>query len=324
MSGLATWRERLVSSPELLRTIAPPTVLVALVVIIQVLTPGFVTQESLVVVLADASMLFIMAAGATFAILLGGIDLSIQAVASLASVILAQLLPGYGVMAFPAAILAGLFFGIVSGVVHVRMRVPSFVATLATGGVVAGLALLAAHGRAITIEEGGRLETAWANGSVWGLPTVFFIALTIGILGFLTLRYSHFGRYSIAVGAGESAAWAAGINVDRTKIIAFAISGTLAAVGGTILACRLSSGSPTLANQLLLPAIAAVIVGGTAITGGLGGLVRTAIGALIISIVRIGMTFVGVDIFAQQAVFGAVLILAVAITIDRSKIAVIK
>lgn len=324
MSVPATWRERLASSPEALRSIAPPAVLIALVVIIQVLTPGFVTQESLVVVLADASMLFIMAAGATFAILLGGIDLSIQAVASLASVILAQLLPGYGLLAFPAAILAGLVFGIVSGFVHVRLRVPSFVATLATGGVVAGLALLAAHGRAITIEEGGRLNTAWANGSLWGLPTVFFIALAIGILGFLILRYSHFGRYSIAVGAGESAAWAAGINVDRTKIIAFAISGTLAAIGGTILACRLSSGSPTLANQLLLPAIAAVIVGGTAITGGLGGLARTAIGALIISIVRIGMTFVGVDIFAQQAVFGAVLIAAVAITIDRSKMAVIK
>ena len=324
MSVPATWRERLASSPEALRSIAPPAVLIALVVIIQVLTPGFVTQESLVVVLADASMLFIMAAGATFAILLGGIDLSIQAVASLASVILAQLLPGYGLLAFPAAILAGLLFGIVSGFVHVRLRVPSFVATLATGGVVAGLALLAAHGRAITIEEGGRLNTAWANGNLWGLPTVFFIALAIGILGFLILRYSHFGRYSIAVGAGESAAWAAGINVDRTKIIAFAISGTLAAIGGTILACRLSSGSPTLANQLLLPAIAAVIVGGTAITGGLGGLARTAIGALIISIVRIGMTFVGVDIFAQQAVFGAVLIAAVAITIDRSKMAVIK
>ena len=126
------------------------------------------------------------------------------------------------------------------------------------------------------------------------------------------------------MGAGEPAAWAAGINVDRTKIIAFAISGTLAAIAGVILAARLSSGSPSLANQLLLPAIAAVIVGGTAITGGLGGVGRTAVGALIISIVRIGMTFVGVNIFAENIVFGAVLIAAVAITIDRSKIAIIK
>ncbi|RUX93966.1 ABC transporter permease, partial [Mesorhizobium sp. M2A.F.Ca.ET.040.01.1.1] len=100
--------------------------------------------------------------------------------------------------------------------------------------------------------------------------------------------------------------------------------GMLAAVAGVVLAARLSSGSPALANQLLLPAIAAVIVGGTAITGGLGGVARTAVGALIISIVRIGMTFVGVNIFLENMVFGAVLIAAVAITIDRSKIAVIK
>jgi ribose transport system permease protein len=109
----------------------------------------------------------------------------------------------------------------------------------------------------------------------------------------------------LAVGAGEPAAIAAGINVDRTKIIAFAVSGTLAAIAGVILAARLSSGSPSLANQLLLPAIAAVIVGGTAITGGLGGVARTAVGALIISIVRIGMTFIGVNIFFENVVFGA-------------------
>jgi len=106
--------------------------------------------------------------------------------------------------------------------------------------------------------------------------------------------------------------------------MAFAASGLLAALAGTILAARLSSGSPSLANQLLLPAIASVIVGGTAITGGLGGIGRTAVGALTVSIVRIGMTFVGVDIFAEQMVFGAVLIGAVALTIDRSKVPVIK
>jgi ribose transport system permease protein len=275
-------------------------------------------------VLADTSVLFILATGETFVILLGGIDLSIQALASLASVIVAQLLPSLGLGAFPVAIVTGLLFGIVSGMVHVRLRVPSFVATLASGGVVAGLALLAAHGRAITIEEEGRAHTDWINSSTFGLPNVIAIAALVGLAGFFILRYTRFGRYSVAVGAGEPAALAAGVNVDRTKIIGFAISGTLAALAGIILAARLSSGSPSLANQLLLPAIAAVIVGGTAITGGLGSVGRTAIGALIISVVRIGMTFIGVNIFAENIVFGAMLIAAVAITIDRSKIAIIK
>jgi ribose transport system permease protein len=302
----------------------PPALLIVLVSIVEIGSPGFLTGETLALLLSNTAVLFILATGVTFVILIGGIDLSIQAVASLASVILAQLLPSMGLLAFPVAIAAGLVFGILSGVVHVWLRVPSFVATLATGGVVAGMALWLANGRAITIEEGGRASTSWINATIAGTPVVVLIAIGVGLASYLGLRYSRFGRQSLAVGAGEPAAYAAGINVDRTKIVAFALSGTLAAIAGVILAARLSSGSPSLANQLLLPAIAAVIVGGTAITGGLGGVGRTAVGALIISIVRIGMTFVGVNIFAENVVFGAVLIAAVAITIDRSKIAIIK
>jgi ribose transport system permease protein len=302
----------------------PPALLVGLVLIIEIAAPGFLTGETLTLLLSNTAVVFILATGVTFVILIGGIDLSIQAVASLSSVILAQLLPRFGLGAFPIAIFAGLIFGALSGYVHVRLKVPSFVATLATGGVVAGIALWAAQGRAITIEEGGRANTAWINDTIAGMPTVVLIATVIGLLAFFALRYTRFGRHSLAVGAGEPAAMAAGINVERTKIIAFAVSGTLAAIAGAILAARLSSGSPNLANQLLLPAIAAVIVGGTAITGGLGGVARTAVGALIISIVRIGMTFIGINIFAENVVFGSVLILAVAITIDRSKIAIIK
>jgi len=307
-----------------LRNVAPPAVLVVLIAVIGIASPGFLRADTLLVILSDTAVLFVLAAGATFAILIGGIDLSIQSVASLASVVLTQLLPRLGLWAFVVAILAGVASGFASGLVHVRLRVPSFVATLATGGVVAGLGLLASNGRAITIEETSRLDTTWMNQSLGGVPVVVIIAIAAGVASFLALRYTRFGRRCIAVGAGEPAAWAAGINVDRTKILAFTVSGALAALAGVILACRLSSGSPNLANQTLLPAIAAVIVGGTAITGGLGGIERTAVGALIISIVRIGMTFVGVDIFAEQMVFGAVLIGAVSVTIDRSKIAIIK
>ena len=302
----------------------PPILLAGLILIVEIGSPGFLTGETLTLLFANTAVLFILATGVTFVILIGGIDLSIQSVASLASVILAQLLPSLGSLAFPVAILAGLGFGLLSGFVHVRLRVPSFVATLASGGVVAGIALWSAQGRAITIEESGRASIAWINGSVFGVPAAVLIAVVVGLAGFLVLRYTRFGRHSMAVGAGEPAAIAAGINVDRTKIIAFAISGMLAAVAGVTLAARLSSGSPSLANQLLLPAIAAVIVGGTAITGGLGSIERTAVGALIISIVRLGMTFVGVNIFFENVVFGSMLILAVAITIDRSKIAIIK
>ena len=116
-----------------------------------------------------------------------------------------------------------------------------------------------------------------------------------------------FGRYSAAIGAGEPAAYASGVKVNRQKVIAFVLSGGFAALAGVVLAGRLASGSPTLAAELLLPSIAAVVVGGTAITGGVGSIWRTLVGALIISVVRIGMTFLGVNIFAQNIVFGVVL-----------------
>ena len=135
---------------------------------------------------------------------------------------------------------------------------------------------------------------------------------------------TRFGRYSAAIGAGEAAAYASGVKVGRQKVLALTLSGAFAGLAGVVLAGRLSSGSPTLANELRPPAIAAVVVGGTAITGGVGSIWRTLVGALIISVVRIGMTFVGVNIFAQQIVFGVVLMMAVAITIDRSKIPIVK
>ena len=310
--------------PERLRDLAPLALLLLLCVGIQAVAPGFATRGTLAVILADMASLFVLAAGVTFVILLGGIDLSIQSVASLGSVVLAQSVNHAGPAAFLAVLATGLLFGVVSGIVHVRLRVPSFIATLATGGVASGIALLLSDGQTITIGESGRRYTVWLNGSSLGIPDTFLLAVGIGAIGFVVLRYTRFGRYSQAVGAGEPAAAAAGINVDRVKIMAFAASGMLAATAGAILGCRMSSGSPALANQQLLPAIAAVIVGGTAISGGLGGMLRTAMGALIIAVVQLGMTFVGVNIFAQQTVFGLMLVAAVAVTIDRSKLAVIK
>ena len=188
-----------------------------------------------------------------------------------------------------------------------------------------GLSLLMEGGRTVSLTDEGREQAAWISGAwAFGVPNVILIAIVVAIGGMLAQRYTRFGRYSAAIGAGEPAARAAGISVDPHKIIAFGLSGAFASLAGVVLAARLASGSPDLANQLLLPAIAAVIVGGTAITGGVGSIGRTMVGALIVSIVRIGMTYVGVDIFAQQIVFGAALIFAVFVTIDRSKIPIIK
>jgi ribose transport system permease protein len=310
--------------PDDLRKWLPLATLAALILVIGIAQPSFLQPSTLIELASDTAVLFILATGVTFVIMLGGIDLSIQSMASLASVIVALTVARLGYGSFLLAIVIGAIAGFLSGIVHVRLKIPSFIATLAMGGVLFSSALVLSKERSITLDEAGRAYQAWITGQVFGLPNVIFVGLLVLAIAHVLQAHTRFGRYSAAIGAGEPAAYASGVKVGRQKIFAFVLSAAFAALAGVVLAGRLASGSPTLAAELLLPSIAAVVVGGTAITGGVGSVWRTLVGALIISVVRIGMTFLGVNIFAQNIVFGAVLIAAVAVTIDRTKIPIVK
>jgi ribose transport system permease protein len=310
--------------PEDIRKWLPLATLAVLIILVGIAKPSFLQPGTLIELASDTAVLFILATGVTFVIMLGGIDLSIQSMASLASVIVALTITRLGYGSFLLAIVIGAIAGFLSGIVHVRLKIPSFIATLAMGGVLFSAALVISKERSITLDETGRAYQAWITSQAFGLPNVIFIGLLVLAAAHVVQAHTRFGRYSAAIGAGEPAAYASGVKVGRQKIFAFVLSAAFAAVAGVVLAGRLASGSPTLAAELLLPSIAAVVVGGTAITGGVGSIWRTLVGALIISVVRIGMTFLGVNIFAQNIVFGAVLIGAVAITIDRTKIPIVK
>lgn len=303
----------------------PVLTLLALVILVGLVDPSFLSFQTLMVLTSDTMTLFLMAAGATFVILMGGIDLSVQAVASMTSVIVAAALPELGILAIPAAVAAGALAGLAGGVSHTKLRIPSFISTLAVGGVVTTIAFLLSDARSINISGEARDAHLYLLvGETWGVKNEIWVGLIVlAILVFVQLR-TPFGRLARAIGAGERAVIASGVRVDRVKAIAFLVSGATAGFSGAVMAARLGSGSPTLANEFLLPAIAAIILGGTALTGGVGGVWRTFIGALIIAVVRIGMTFLGVSVFAQQIVFGVALVAAVAATIDRSKIRIVK
>jgi ribose transport system permease protein len=313
-----------VYSPNAVRAAAPSIFLAVLIVGISIKVPEFASARSILAVLSDAAPLALLAAGLTFVILIGAIDLSVQAVASLSSVIAALLVPRFGFSGFALALAGGLASGLLSGVAYVKLQVPSFIATLASGGIVTGVALYLSKAATITIDEESRTYFDWVNGTILGVPGYIAVSAIVLAVCFVIQNYTRFGRYSLAIGSGEAAAWAAGVKVPRQKIVALALCGLLAALVGVLLAGRQLSGSPTLANELLLPSIAAVLVGGTAITGGVGGIGQTIIGALIVSVIRIGMTFLGINIFAQQIVFGVFLILAVGLTIDRTKLPFVK
>jgi len=309
---------------EDLRKWLPLGTLVVLVLVVGIVQPSFLQPATLLGLAGDTAVLFVLATGVTFVIMLGGIDLSIQSMASLASVVVALTVARLGYGAALLAIAIGALAGLASGIVHVRLKIPSFIATLAMGGILFSAALVISKERSITLDESGRAYQSWITGQSFGWPNVVIVGLIVLAIAHILQAHTRFGRYSAAIGAGEPAAYASGVKVGKQKIFAFALSAGFAAFAGVILAGRLASGSPTLAAELLLPSIAAVVVGGTAITGGVGSIWRTLVGALIISVVRIGMTFLGVNIFAQNIVFGAVLIGAVAITIDRTKIPIVK
>lgn len=308
-----------------LQTLIPLCVLLVLVVMIGLYDRTFFSVNNILTLSADTMTLFLMASGVTLVIMMGGIDLSVQAVASMTSCILAAYLPHLGFWALPLAVAGGVIAGISGGLVSTRLKIPSFIATLAVSGVVTSAGYWFSNTRSINISADDRAAYLfWAVGNSLGVPNeiwvgVFFMVVLGGILGL-----TPFGRIVRAIGSQELAAIASGIDVERAKIIAYMLSGTMAGIAGIIMAARLGSGSPTLANEFLLPAIACIIVGGTAITGGVGSIWRTFVGALIVQVVRIGMTFVGISVFTQQIVFGFILVAAVAATMDRAKIAVIK
>ncbi|MFL9989120.1 ABC transporter permease [Paraburkholderia sediminicola] len=308
-----------------LRDNAPFAALVALYVLIEIAQPGFITLSTQLGLLADSSTLFIMAAGTTFVVLLGSIDLSLQAVASLASVMVALFLPRYGAWAAVIALGASFAIGLLSGVIQTVLRIPSFIATLAISGIASAAALTLSGTRSIAISDDMRnASLGWTTGTSLDIPHEILLAVAVFAFCWFLHRSTVFGRHTDAIGAGEPAAIASGVRVSVTKCLVFATSSFFAGLAGVVMAGRLGSGSPTLANQFLLPAIAAVIVGGTALTGGSGGIVRTLIGALLVSVARVGMTFVGISVFAQQIVFGVILIIAVTVAFDRSKVLVIK
>lgn len=310
---------------DTLQAVIPPAVLALLVVLISIYDPRFFSGANLETILADTMTLFLMASGLTLVIMLGGIDLSVQAVASMTSCILAAYLGTIGGFSILAAVIGGAVAGMISGLVTIRLRIPSFIATLAVGGLVTSAGFWFSDTRSVNIPRDlSDSYLRWAVGDLFGISAEIWVGIFFLIALSILLSMTPFGRFVRAVGAQERAAIASGIDVDKVKLWCFVTSGAMAGVAGIVMGARLGSGSPTLANEFLLPAIAAVIVGGTAITGGVGSVWRTLVGALIIQVVRIGMTFMGVSVFAQQIVFGLILVAAVAVTMDRSKVLVIK
>lgn len=303
----------------------PWITLVVLVAIVGVVDDTFLKPANLLSLAADIVPLFVMALGLTFAIYIGGIDLSAQSVANMVTVIASVYLASLGLGVALLCIGAGFLLGMLSGYVTTRLLVPSFISTLAVGGIAFSLAQWLSGQRALNMDATQRDQLfGWMISNSGGIPNELFIAAALLAITLFIERRTTLGRALKAVGTGELAAAASGINVARYKILAFAISGALAAVAGLMFSIKLSGGAPTIANGFLLPAIVAVLVGGTPLTGGVGGVLNTAVGTLIVAVIRASMLYFEIDATKQQMFFGLILIVAIALTIDRAKLRTVK
>ncbi|MGW2095912.1 ABC transporter permease [Promicromonospora sukumoe] len=299
---------------------------IALVVLLAALTiadPGFLTLSSLTAAVRTAAPLIVLAAGATVVVLCGGIDLSIAALCSLATVFFALWLPDLSGATTLAIIAATAAIGALQGVVHVLLRIPSFIVTLGGMSIFAAIALVISDAGPIPLAD--RDSTKWLTLYVAGvLPMAFVVALVLVAVVSLVLKLTPLESWVRATGYSESAARLGGAPVDLVKIGAFTLSGACAGLAAVMLVSRNFSGSPTMADNLLLPAVAAIVVGGTAITGGHGSLWRSLAGALVVTLLRVGLPIVGVPSAYEQILYGAIIVAAVALTLDRSKVLIIK
>jgi ribose/xylose/arabinose/galactoside ABC-type transport system permease subunit len=307
----AYWLRRLRQRQSTLSTLIP---LVMLWIALTIASPHFLTYDNAVNVLLNAAPLALIAGGMTLALIAAEIDLSVGSVVALVGSLAALLSVKVGVpwpLVLVGAIAAGALVGVINGWFTTRLGMPSFVATLAMLGIARGVALLITQGQPIY----GLPDTiAWlGQGELWIVPVPIVLAALILAGLHFALSRTRFGLNVYAVGGNPEAARLSGVDVPGVKMAVLVLSAVLASVGGLILAARLNAGSGTVGADLLLDAIAAVVIGGTSLLGGVGRVTGTVLGVLLIASIRNGLVLLNVSAFWQQVAIGALILLAVSV-----------
>jgi ribose/xylose/arabinose/galactoside ABC-type transport system permease subunit len=312
VEGVGGGRQRL-DARDILARYGTFIALIALIVVAALLSPRFLTPVNLMNVLRQTAIVGVLGIGMTYVILTAGIDLSVGAALALSAVLLAGTLESTGniILAMLVAVLAGMAVGFGNGLGVTLGRVQPFVMTLGMLGIARSIAFLYTGGEPIPVLDRNFLTLG--IGYVWRIPIPSLIFIAILVVAALGLRYTPFGRAVYAIGSNEEAARLSGIAVGRVKTAVYVISGATAGVGAIMYCSQFASAPPIAGEGYELDAIAAVVVGGTSLFGGQGGVIGTFFGALIIGILSNILNLMGVSPFAQPLATGALIILAVLI-----------
>ena len=309
--------------------IAPVIVLIALMIFFMALEPSFLSAGNIRALLNQLSIPLILALGLTFVVLMGSIDLSVDGVMGLAASLVSLLILNdknvvdLGFFGLILTIMVTGAIGLLSGFIHVKGRIPSFMVTFAMSSIAAGIGILSYQGIPANIEY--PLIKEIANNDIGGLvPITFLVALGVFVITFIIQRYTSHGRYIYAIGQNENIPRVSGVNVDKVKILTFMLAGILIGVAGILSAGKLARGTILSGQNQLFPALTAVVVGGTSLSGGKGSVVNTLLGAAIVTVLQNGLFMLGVEPEIQTGVQGLIILAAVALSVTRGRKQVVK
>jgi ribose/xylose/arabinose/galactoside ABC-type transport system permease subunit len=300
--------------------LASVIVIILLAIVFSIFQSRFLSTTNLRNIADQMSVLLVISVAGTFPILIGGIDLSVGSVASLTGVVLSLCIQPGGLGAGAAiciGLLVGVGCGLLNGLLIALARVPSFLVTLGTYFALGGVAAWSVQGTPLPANSASLSKVF--DGSLGGvLPILFLWALGVLLLAVLGCRYTRLGRHFYAVGGSELATIIAGVNVRFIKVAAFTLAGVLAGFSGLLLSIHTLTGDPNQGSSLLLPSIGAIVIGGTALSGGTGGPSRTLVGVVLLTVLTNGMQLLAVNPYLQLVVEGAVVVVAVILNSEKT------
>lgn len=307
-----------------LTKLLPPVAVMALLIVFSLRNPQFLSLYNIGNILDFANTYFIAGIGLTFVILIGSIDLSIGAMISLDTIIFIIMINAIGFWAYPIIIAIGIALGMFNGVILMRLKIPSFIVTLGTAGIFMSLALIFSGAGPIGLVPKQLHTLSFLTARLGPFTVNHLLGMILFIVFQIVQSKTFFGKTVYAVGNSEVTTKLSGLPIARTKIISFAISGLCTALASIVIVSIMLSAAPATGPPYMLLVIATVVVGGTALSGGLGGVFNTLLGSFLLSILGNGMNVIGINIYYQQIIHGAIIVAAVSLTLDRSKIKIVK
>jgi len=287
---------------------------------LSIASPYFLSFDNIIIVIRQAVFVAIIGFGMTFVISMGGIDLSVGATLAIAGIIIADIiLKGTNIyLAILLVLMLGVLIGFINGVIIAKIGVTDFIATLAMMSILRGIIMVYSKGMPIFGLRFPEFQVL-AQGFLGPIPVPVIIAAVLLVLCLYLFNRTKFGRYTVSIGSNAEAARLVGINIPKIKILVYTLTGLLAALSGILLTSRLEAATPEAGSGYELDVIAATVIGGTSLSGGRGNLIGTAVGAVLMAMVRNGLNLLNINVFWHQVIIGIIILIAVALDSFSSK-----